>query len=140
MPRYFLATALRHDADRPVRQIPKQSRVPLLHVEDDRSIVRRIDPIYEAVDRCLGTANPALQQRVESPLHIARSQRTPVVKLNPTMEMKYIRPRIANLPALGQSRRDIQILSTRQQIIEDQIVNSFRLGVDSHPRIKIGRT
>ncbi len=140
IPRHFLAAARRHDPDRAVRQIPEQGCILLSHVEDNRAIVRRIDMIHEPVYRGLGAANLPLKQRIERPFHIARGQRSPVMKLNPTMKMEDVGERIRNLPALRQSRRHIQILSARQQIVEDQVINPFRLRVDSHPRVKIRGT
>ena len=137
MPRHFVAAAIGHNPDRAVRQIPEQGRVLFLHVEDHRDIVRRVDAVHERVHRRLGAANLALQQRVESPLHIARGERTPIVKRDATMQMKDVGERIGNLPAFRQSGSHIQIVSARQQIVEDQVVNSFRLRVDPYPRIKI---
>ena len=81
-----------------------------------------------------------LQQRVESPLHIACGQRPPVMKLCTAMKMKDVSQWIRNLPALGQPRSHIQVVSTLQQIVKDQVVNPFRLRILSHPWIKIRRT
>src|ERR1700722_1864094 len=101
MPSHFVAAALGHNPYRAVRQIPKQGRVLLLHVKNYCSVLRCIDVVHKAIDRRLGATNLALQQRIESPLYIARAQGTPVMKLDAAMKMKNVGERMGNFPALG---------------------------------------
>ena len=139
MRRDFTSAAVGHDANRAIGQIPQQSGDRFLHVKDDGEVIGRIDAIDEAVDRRLGAANLALKQGIERPLHVARGERTSIMKLHAVMQMKDVGERIGNLPALGQSGRDIQIVAAREQVVEDQIVDALRLRVDSHARIEIRR-
>ena len=101
MLRHLIAAAIGYNANRAVRHIPEQGCVRLFHVEDHRSIVRRIDTVHEAVYRCLRAAYLALQQGIKRPLHIARSQRPPIVKFSAAMKMKDVGQGIGNLPAFG---------------------------------------
>src|ERR1700733_5842058 len=62
------------------------------------------------------------------------------MELDAAMKMKNISERIGNFPALGQTRSHIQIIPARQEIVEDQVVNSFRERIDPHAWIKIRGT
>src|ERR1700757_4751000 len=120
MQRDLVAAAVGDDADRAVGEIPEQCCVRLFHVKDDRGVVGRFDMIDEFVDGRLGTADFSLQQRIEGPLHIAGCQRTAVVKLYATVQMKDVGQRIGDVPALGETGSDVQVISAREQIVEDQ--------------------
>ncbi len=52
------------------------------------------------------------------------------MKLHALMKMKNISARIGNLPAFGQSGRDVEMIIASQQIVEDQVVNPFRLRIE----------
>ena len=134
MPRHFISAAVGHNADRAIGEIPQQGGVRLFHVKYHGEVIRRIEVIHEAIGRRLGTANLSGKQGIEGPLHIARGERTPVVKLHAVMKVKDVGQRIGNLPALGQSRRDIQVVAAREQIVEDQVVDAFGLRIDC-PRV-----
>ncbi len=82
-------------------------------MKGDRRIIRRVNVIHELVNGCLGAANLSLRQGIECPLHIPRGQETAIVEPRPAMQMKNESERIGNVPALGESRRDIQILPAR---------------------------
>src|SRR5579862_9463429 len=134
----LVAAAVGHNAHGAVGQIPQESGERLFEVEDDGEVVSRVDAIYELINACLGAANLSLQQRIESPLHITRRQRAAVVKLYPVMQMKNISERVGNIPALGQTGSDVQIGATGQQVVEDQVVDTFGLSVQTHARIEVG--
>ena len=57
------------------------------------------------------------------------------MKLHAPVEMENISARIGNLPAFSQSRLDVQVSIACKKIIEDQIVNPFRLRVEPDARI-----
>src|ERR1700722_16823212 len=61
------------------------------------------------------------------------------MKLHTRMKMKYVGKGIGNLPALGQSGRNIQVVAAREQVVKNQAVNPLGLRVYPHPWIKIGR-
>ncbi len=47
------------------------------------------------------------------------------MKLHAVMQVKDISQRIGNLPALGQSRRNIQVVAAREQVVENEIVDAL---------------
>ena len=53
------------------------------------------------------------------------------------MQMKNVGQRIGNLPALGQSGLNVEVLVARQQRVEEEFVDALRLPVDAHARIEI---
>ena len=53
--------------------------------------------------------------------------------------MKDVSLRIGNFPAVSEPRLHAQMLVSRQQVIEQQAVNSLRLGIEPNPRVKISR-
>src|SRR5712691_8640185 len=121
----FIAAAVWNNPDRAVGKVPQQRRKRLLHVENDRVVVRRFDTVHEPIGGGLGAANFALQQRVEGPLHIARSQRASVVEFHSVMQMKYVGQAIRNFPPFRQRGFHIEVLVTLQKIIEDQLINTL---------------
>src|SRR5207245_103423 len=121
----FIAAAVWNNPDRAVGKVPQQRRKRLLHVENDRVVVRRFDTVHESIGGGLGAANFALQQRVEGPLHIARSQRASVVEFHSVMQTKYVRHAIRNFPAFRQRGFHIEVLVTLEEIIEDQLINTL---------------
>ena len=136
---HFIAAAIGNDADRTVGKVPQQSGKRLFQMKYDRYIVWRVDVIHKVVSRRFGAANLALQQRIKSPLHIAGSQRPPVVKLHTRTQMKNIGTRIGYVPAHCQLRLYVQVLIARQQIIKQQTVDALRLRIQPNSRIQIRR-
>ena len=62
------------------------------------------------------------------------------MKGHTVMQMEDVGKRIGNLPTLGQSRLNVEVLVARQQRVEDKLVNALRLRIEAHPRIKVGGT
>ena len=139
MPRHFVSTAGGHDADGSLRQVPQQSGIRFLHVKYDSEIVRSIDVIDKVICRRPSAANLPAEQRIEGPFHVARGERSAVVKSYSVTQVKNVSERIGNLPALGQARRDIQIRAACEEIVENQAVDALRLRIDSHARVEIRR-
>src|ERR1051326_6452741 len=109
-------------------------------MEHHGRVVRCIDVSHKMKSRAFGTANLALHQAVVAPLHVTRSERASVVKLDPATQVKDVGERIGNVPAGGDSRRSIEVFIARKEIIEDESVNSLGLCVEANPRVKIGGT
>ncbi len=86
----------------------------------------------------LGAANLSLKQGIEGPFHVAGSQRAAVVKLYPVMQMENVGERIGDLPAFGQTGADIEMRVAGEQVVEDKIVDAFRLSVQTHAGIEVG--
>src|SRR5208337_929283 len=93
--------------------------------------------IHETVRRRFRAANLSLEQRIERPLNVAGSKRTPIVKGYAAMEVKNVSQRIRNLPMLRQPGLNIQVLVARQQRVEKELANALRLRINPHPRIEI---
>ena len=74
MTAHFTQAAVGHDADGAVGKVPQERREGLLHMENDRVIVRRLEVIYKAVGGGLGGSNLVFEERIEGPLYIARRQ------------------------------------------------------------------
>src|SRR5437763_6756926 len=108
-------------------------------MKSDRVVVGRFDAIDESVRRCAGTANLSLQQGIEGPLHIPRSERAAIVELHSTVKVKDVSQRIGNVPAFGERRLDVQVLVTIEQVVEQQGIDTLRLRVYPNSRIEIGR-
>ncbi len=53
------------------------------------------------------------------------------------VQMKNVSQRIGNLPAIGESGCNIQIVSAGKQIVEDQVVDALRLRIEADARIQI---
>src|SRR5271156_1822945 len=135
---HFISATERDDADGAVGEIPQQGSVRFLQVEDYGEIVRCVDAIDEAVNGGFGAANLALQQGIERPLDVARSESASVMELHAVMEMKNVGEGIGNLPAFGQAGGDIQIIAAGKEVVENQIVDALRLPVEADSRIKVG--
>jgi len=108
-------------------------------MKDHSEIVGRINVVDKAIIRRLGAANPALEQRIERPLHIAGGQSAAVMKSDAMMKMKNIGSRIGNLPPLGQPGNHVELIPACHQSIEQQGVNACRVRIEPNPRIKIRR-
>src|SRR4029077_11597960 len=92
--RDLIAAAVRHNADRPVREIAQKGGIRLFHVKYHREIIRRLEVVDKSIGCRLGTANLSGKQGIESPLHVAGGERMPVVKLHSVMQMKDVSQRI----------------------------------------------
>ena len=135
-----IATAVRHDADRAVGEVPQHRRKRLLQMKNDGVVVGRVDVVDGGVGACFGAAEFAAEERIERPLDVARSQELPVVEVNSMMQMKNIGLRIGYFPTVSQPRLQVEVVVPADQRIEEQFVDSLRLRINSDPRIKIRRT
>src|ERR1700678_4192976 len=97
----LVSTAVRDNSNGTVRNIPQQSGEWFFEMKHNGGIVGRVKGSTEPIRGCLGTTNLSLQQRIESPLHIARGKRTAIVKLHALVQVKYVSKRIGNVPTLG---------------------------------------
>jgi len=109
-------------------------------MKDHGELVGRLDVIDEAVRRRFRTANLPLEQGVECPLHVAGSKRPSIVKSYAAMQMENVGQGIRNLPTLGQSGLNIQMLVARQQRVEEEFTNALRLRINPDSRIEIRGT
>ncbi len=134
----FRAAAIGHNSHGGSGKVPQQRGIRFLQVEDHRRIIGGINAGDETVGGRLGTANLALQQRIESPLHVARSQGPTIMKLYSLMQMEDVSQCIGNLPPLRQPRLHIEVLVPGEQVIENQGVNALGLGIHPHARVQIG--
>src|ERR1700746_3891590 len=55
------------------------------------------------------------------------------------MEVKDVRQRVGDIPAIGQAWFDVEVFIAIQQIVEQEIVDTLRGGVDAHAWIQIRR-
>ena len=140
MPRHLIAAAVGHNANRSIGDVPQQRGVRFLHVEDNREVIRSVEMIEKAKGCRFRATNLSSKQGIESPLHVARGQRASVVEFHASMQMKNIGERVGNLPALGQAGGNVEVVTAREQVVEDQIVDAFRLRVEPHTRVEIGGT
>src|SRR5580700_2151291 len=108
-------------------------------MKDDGEIVRRVEVIHEAISCRLDAVNLAGEQRIEGPLYVPRGERAPVVKLHAMMQMKDVSQRVWILPVLGQSRRHVEVVATREQVVENQAVDSLGIRINSYAGVKIRR-
>jgi hypothetical protein len=51
--------------------------------------------------------------------------------------MKNVCERIGRFPAVGESRRDFEMLGAREQRVEDEFIDALGLSVNPHARIEI---
>jgi hypothetical protein len=61
------------------------------------------------------------------------------MKLHTLMQMESVSERIGGLPTFGQTWRDVQVRIAGEQVIEDKVVNTLRLRIQTNPRIEIRR-
>ena len=54
-------------------------------------------------------------------------------------QMKHIRPRIRHFPFLREVRREAELVVALQQIVEQQVINVFRLRVRADARVQVHR-
>jgi len=106
-------------------------------MKDNGGIVGGVDAIDVTIRGGFRAAKLALEQGIERPLDIERSERTSIVELNARMQVEDVSERIGNLPALRQSRLDVEMVVARQQRVEEKFVNALGLPVDAHSRVQI---
>ena len=106
-------------------------------MKDNGEIVGGVDAIDVTIRGGFRAAKLALEQGIERPLDIERSERTSIVELNARMQVEDVSERIGNLPALRQSRLDVEMVVARQQRVEEKFVNALGLPVDAHSRVQI---
>src|SRR5262249_19526777 len=85
----------------------------------------------------LGATELALEERIEGPLDIFRSQRTAIMKSDAVAQVKHVGFWIGNFPAFCQPGLDIQVLVAIEQIVEDELVDAFRKCINPHARVEI---
>src|SRR5579871_398110 len=135
----FTTAALGNDADGPFGKIPKQRGVGLFQMKDNGFVIASFNVIDKAIGCAFRTANFALQQRVECPLHIARSESLAIMKFNTLAKMKNIRERVWCFTVLGKTWLNIQMIVASEQSVKDKFINSLGLRVESHTRVKVRR-
>src|SRR5580692_1922470 len=137
MPADLVSTAVGDDSDRAVRNVPQQSE-RLLQMKYHGERVGSIDVIHGPIRCCFRAANFSLQQGIEGPLYVPRSERAAIVKLHALMQVEYISQRIWDFPTLRQSRLHVKMLVAGAQVIEQQLINSLGIGFQTNPWIQIG--
>ena len=82
----------------------------------------------------------SVQQGIECPLHIFRGEWPAIVKANSGMQVEDVSERVWDVPLFGQAGLNIEVFVTCEQIVKDQIINSFRLSINANSRIEIRGT
>src|SRR5579871_1179505 len=121
----WLAAAIRHNAERTVRYVVKQRAVRLRKMDDERGVIGSVHAFDQRVSCGFQRGKRAITDAVECPLHIARSERPSVVKMNPLAQMKNVSLGIRNLPFLRHPWLHVEMLVAMDQRIEKQFVNTF---------------
>ena len=103
-------------------------------------VVRRVDMVDRSVGACLSAANFTAEERIESPLDVARGQQLPVVEVDSLMQMKDVRLRIGHFPTVSEPRLQVEVVVSVDQRIEEKRVDSLRLRINSYAGIQIRRT
>src|SRR5271167_816527 len=106
-------------------------------MKDDGELVGDIDALHETIRGSFRATNLALEQGIERPLYIARSERPSIVKLYARMQVKDVGERIENLPALRQAGLDVEMVVACQQRVEEKLVDALGLPVNAHARVEV---
>ncbi len=136
----LVAAAVGNDAHGAVGEIPQQRGERFFEMEDDGVVVGHVDAVHESVNRCFCAAHLSLQQGVEGPLHVASGQGAAVMKLDAVVQVEDVGQRIGNVPAFGQAGGDVKVVAAGEQVVEDEIIDAFRLRVQADAGIEVGGT
>src|SRR5258708_12740215 len=106
----WLATAIRHNAESSVGHVVKQRTVRLGKMDDGCGVSRSINSFYQLVSCRFQRSQRAIANAVQRPLHVARGERSPVVKMNPLAQMENVSFGIRNFPLFRHPRRHVEVL------------------------------
>jgi len=133
------AAAAGHNSKCPVGEVPQQRCEGFFEMEDDCGGIGRINGGDILIGRAPGAADGAVEHGVDAPLDIAGGEQAPIVKTNPTSQMKDVGEWVGNLPALRQAGLQVEMRIAPEEGIEEQHVDAFGLAIGSNARVEIGR-
>ena len=61
-----------------------------------------------------------------------------IVKFDTVMQVEDIGAGVGDLPAFGESWSDVQVFVAGEEVVEDQVVDAFGIGVDPDAGIEVG--
>src|SRR5579862_2980677 len=108
-------------------------------MKDDRGRIGSVNGLDENQGAPFWRDHGPVHDGIKSVLYICRRERPAVMEFHAGSQMKNISLRIGSLPFFGQVGPGVPFGIKLNKSVKNQIINSFRLRVDSDSRIEIGR-
>src|SRR6185437_11814225 len=130
------SAAVGNDTNSGVAEVPEKAGVGLAEVEDDGGGVGRIDAGDVFVGAGFDGDDGSVEDGVERPLYVARSEGAAILKMHPGAEMKDVGEGVGDLPACGEIGIDAEMVVALYERVEDEGVDALGLGVGADARVE----